>query len=412
MGLDPTEPSVNQQIVPLNFRELTKTYKKDINFHRCECSKNKAILSFKYDELTFKVNFIQILVIILSTTMTFIESMKPYIMFGENAVSMLTIIFSTTIALVVSINKYLKMDEQKELVRQSLDNHVFIINKFRRTYNALDNFERKNEDALVWSKIVNNYENEIFSNYINIRENFDSLISFKESIYYKNRYKKQLLRLELTNNEISLINQFKSTEKAIPHEFLKPISNLKRWLCCIKERESVDYEKFMLNLYSKSSPKPDDAQADQLFNTQTFSDNDPNIQPLINDESGFYDSGQQEREDMYVRSAPANAGQDYDVYARSSVNVDLNLERAHAENEKLRAHNRALISENRSLQRELGRFGRDNAALETKILDLEDENYALREKIGRLDAEFTRQMEEVNKLNRELTEQIERTTSV
>ena len=58
-------------------------------------------------------------------------------------------------------------------------------------------------------KIMNNYENEIFDNYINIRENFDTLLSFKKTIYYKNKYKQLFLELERTNCEIELINEYR-----------------------------------------------------------------------------------------------------------------------------------------------------------------------------------------------------------
>ena len=62
-------------------KEKTKQHKlihrlKDLRRHT---KKNKAILSFKYDNLNFKINIVQISVIIISTVITFIETIKTQI---------------------------------------------------------------------------------------------------------------------------------------------------------------------------------------------------------------------------------------------------------------------------------------------------------------------------------------------
>ena len=225
----------------MNLKVINKKYIDDINFHRKQCSKNKALLSFKYEELNFKTNIIQITIIILSTGITFIETMKSYYDLNSNFYNTIIIIFSTMVALIMSIFRFLKFDERRENLKKSIEDHVFIINKFRKTFNQLENaiFKGNNNDEELM-KIMNNYENEIFDNYINIRENFDTLFSFKESIYYKNKYKQLFLELERTNGEIELINKYRNKIGVI--DYIYP-SVFQRFFCCKKKK--LKYNTFL-----------------------------------------------------------------------------------------------------------------------------------------------------------------------
>ena len=76
--------------------------------------KNKALLSFKYDHISSKINFVQVSVIVISTAITFIETIKSKYSFDEAAETLLPIIFSTYIALVLAVVRFFKLDEKKE----------------------------------------------------------------------------------------------------------------------------------------------------------------------------------------------------------------------------------------------------------------------------------------------------------
>jgi hypothetical protein len=220
---------------------INKKYIDDINFHRKQCSKNKALLSFKYDDINLKTNVIQITIILLSTGITFIETIKSYYDLNSNFYNTIIIIFSTLIALIMAIFRFLKYDEKRENIKKAIEDHVFIINKFRKTFNQLENAKLKgnnNDDEMM--KILNNYESEIFDNYISIRENFDTIFSFKESIYYKNKYKELFLELERTNGEIELINKFRNKIRNV--DYIYP-SFLKRIFCCKKKK--LKYNAFL-----------------------------------------------------------------------------------------------------------------------------------------------------------------------
>ena len=65
---------------------------KDLRRHT---KKNKAILSFKYDNLNFKINIVQISVIIISTVITFIETLKTQYELEDKFWNIIPIILAT-----------------------------------------------------------------------------------------------------------------------------------------------------------------------------------------------------------------------------------------------------------------------------------------------------------------------------
>ena len=76
--------------------------------------KNKALLSLKYDDIANRINFVQVSVIIVSTCITFLETIKTKYTIDENVGTLLPIIFSTYIALVLACVRFFKLDEKKK----------------------------------------------------------------------------------------------------------------------------------------------------------------------------------------------------------------------------------------------------------------------------------------------------------
>ena len=209
-----------------------------IDFHRKSSSKNKAMLSFKYDELTLKVTIIQIIIILFSTAISFIEALKNHYALNENIFNVVIVTLSTSVALIMAVYRFLKFEEKKENVKNAIQDHVFIINKFRKIYSQIESVKEKPDYVERFNKIVDNFENETFDNYISIRENFDTIFSFKDSIYYKNKYKKNLLKLEKANNEIELIDDYKHDKVK-----MKEASLFEKIFCCISHK--IDYDAFI-----------------------------------------------------------------------------------------------------------------------------------------------------------------------
>lgn len=233
------------ELLPLNeafdLDKKCKKYIETVTSHRKQCSKNKALLSFKYDELTLKVTIIQIIIIIFSTTISFLESLKSHFSLNDKLFNIITILLSTSVALIMAIYRFLKYEETKENVKKALEDHVFIINKFRKTQYQLENIKNKTDSEERFDKLVENFENEIFENYISIRENFDTIFTFKDSIYYKNKYKRNLLKLEKANNEIEIIDDYKRDDI----NYKKKSWCIKNIFCCVKPE--IDYNAFIEN---------------------------------------------------------------------------------------------------------------------------------------------------------------------
>ena len=237
---------------------LHEKYVNIINFHRKHSSKNKAILSFKYDELTLRVNIIQIVIIFFSTGISFLESVKNYFILNEQIFNVITIVLSTSIALIMAIYRFLKYEEEKETVKNAIQDHVFIINKFRKIYSQLENIKDKPDYLEKFNKIIDNFENETFDNYISIRENFDTIFSFNDSIYYKNKYKNNLLKLEKINNEIELIDDYKRDDI-----IYKTKSNCISYLFCCKKPE-IDYDVFIENGKKKKQDEKEEREKSEM----------------------------------------------------------------------------------------------------------------------------------------------------
>ena len=207
-----------------DFEERKKNKIDEIECYTKNARKNRALLSYKYDALKFRMNILQVLIIIISTMITFLEAIKTHYEFDETSFNVATITMSTIIAFIMAIYRFFRIEENKENIKQSLESHVFIINKLLKITHCMNNFRLTDSNITEWQQLELNYDGEIFDNYIAIKEKFDALFSFQDSIYYKRKYKRDFLELEFTNREIQLVDHFKEVKH---NEF---VLRLKGWL--------------------------------------------------------------------------------------------------------------------------------------------------------------------------------------
>ena len=185
--------------------EITNCYKKknvlidSINKLIKSNRKNKALLSLKYDNLTNKINFIQVSVIIVSTAITFIETIKSKYEINDIIGTLLPIIFPTYIALVLAIIRFFNLDEKKEEISKTIQNFNFIINKLRKTLNTINLFEISADSIDNWYMICSNYENDTYDFIVLTKESYDNIMPFKHVNYYKKKYRKILLDNKFIN---------------------------------------------------------------------------------------------------------------------------------------------------------------------------------------------------------------------
>jgi hypothetical protein len=223
--------------------------------------KNKALLSFKYDHISSRINFVQVSVIIISTAITFIETIKAKYSFDETAETLLPIIFSTYIALVLAIVRFFKLDEKKEEVSKTIQNFTFLINKFRKTLNSVIVYEIEESTYEGWRSLISNYETETYDFYITTRESFDNIMPFKDLIYYKTKFRREFLEHAFLTKDIKMIED----NKKMKHAKYNTRENMFTYICksifCCKKRKILfdDFIQDAENLLDENKERIDTA---------------------------------------------------------------------------------------------------------------------------------------------------------
>ena len=208
--------------------------------------KNKAILSFKYDHLNLIINTMQILIILISACLTLMESIKTYYNSENEAIDITAILFTSFIGIIMTLYRFLKLENKKERTGTILENYHLILNKLHRVRNTMNNMVIKPDNLEEWAIIAYNFTTEILTTYITIKESFDNSLTYKEIIYYKDKYSKFLLKEKFVGNELKTIYNFKE----MPHtEFMKSSK-----ICGVKGKK-IDYNKFIQEFDDENTKK-------------------------------------------------------------------------------------------------------------------------------------------------------------
>ena len=135
--------------------------------HNC-----RLVLYLKYENLSYKISTIQVLVIIASTIITFFETLKKQMHINNRDLRVISISLSTFIAMSLSIARYLKMDESKENIYKLLQQFATVekeLKVLKVDFNTCDDTEKK--------RITDNY-NDAFTL-------FNTILTYNENIYYR-----------------------------------------------------------------------------------------------------------------------------------------------------------------------------------------------------------------------------------
>lgn len=111
--------------------EQLKSYKSILKREKRKFIDNKCILGLKYQTIKRKVNFIQISVICVSTVITFIETIKQYVMVLNFFETIVPILLSTYIGLILAISRFYKFEDNKEAISKLDEKLAFIINRIK-----------------------------------------------------------------------------------------------------------------------------------------------------------------------------------------------------------------------------------------------------------------------------------------
>ena len=198
------------------------------------------LVEMKNTEYKSCYNCVNISIIIMSTLLTFLESFKAiYInkitendqnLFIKYTFDMLPIGIGSIITCSASILKFKKYQEKMENICKILESASISIINLKKTREKLvfcDNLEKYNN-------IYNNFNNDIYENYINISQSFDRILKKKDydinlSDIYLTEY-----RIKKLNNEreyFSNMTDIDDKTKEIIQNKLNNTPNKKK--CCI-----------------------------------------------------------------------------------------------------------------------------------------------------------------------------------
>ena len=194
-----------------------------------ECKSNKRLLDIKYANLTNKVNYIQISVIVLSTLSGFLQSTKEYFHTPDNTVSVCGISISTYISLILSVSKYYKFDETKEAIHNLREKYGNLHNKIEFRMDVLGPYTNyklwEHQDVIMKLQEWNILKKTMEEEYISLIEMKQTLTTKFESIMDSKSRNKNYIKdreLVLSNRE----KLFKSMEKHYDLENRIKIKNI------------------------------------------------------------------------------------------------------------------------------------------------------------------------------------------
>lgn len=179
-----------------------KKKKFEINENMLELGLNKKVLlELKYHELTSKIGWIQISIIIASTAITFIQTADGVFVFPEAFIAtIVSISLSTYVALILAISRFFKFDELKEQIVNLLSTYALYINKLKiRKQILIDhNFDYYKRDIdheyNEWNKLKDVFEKDGSAELkVSIDNEIDMLLTKKDEL----KYREEMITLQL-----------------------------------------------------------------------------------------------------------------------------------------------------------------------------------------------------------------------
>ena len=277
---------------------LQKKSKLDVLYKEIDYfQKSKSILVLKISQLGFYINIIQISVIMVSSIITFFESIKSVIILDNIISTIIPIIASTYIALSLSMARFFKLDSRKEELGNAIEKYGFIISRLKSKRRIMTNFDFKNKEITKWQLLLENYDKDGIEDIITkTTEESNILITLKEYVYYQNIFFKLKLQRALQN-----FNQTKIPDKENMEKYLE-LGNLNLYKkkkcnnyickilcgCCCKT--TIDYRGIYDKLIRSERIKENsDKMEEKIHQTIEIKNEKPDYS-IINKNSKLFDS--------------------------------------------------------------------------------------------------------------------------
>jgi len=211
---------------------------------------DKELIGLKYETIRARVNFIQISVIVVSTIITFLETIKEKVGIA-NSISMTIapIILSTYIGLALAISRFFKLDDRKEELCKLDETMAFCMSGLRHRMRDIDRMkpltaEQTMEAILQCDQMLDDQNKDGLEETIGgCKQKLDLAINLSEKVKYKN----MLLKINL-NKYIAEDNKKNLKEhrnQLSLYTYKSDVCCLWKYLCCdfnTCRREFIDVE--------------------------------------------------------------------------------------------------------------------------------------------------------------------------
>lgn len=192
---------------------------------------NKYVIGLKYQNIKSKINFIQLSVMVLSTAITFIESLKEHFSLSEVTSTIIPIVLSTYIALVLAISRFYRFEEQKENLSKLFEKHAFVINRIKyKTRLIKANLPVQPKDNKQLNDLLMSFDKDGLDEVITqSMQEMDSILPLREKLHFEN----MLVKLHIDRKVLKRNLENLERHEENMNEYKSKVSTLWYYLCCL-----------------------------------------------------------------------------------------------------------------------------------------------------------------------------------
>lgn len=212
--------NINDENEVLKVKKVKHYKLKKFKNHLDYCKTTRNVTLLKYHDLAFIINIIQISVIVVSTCITFFETIREDIDIDEDKQRVMAVVLSTYIALIVAISRFLKFDEKKEQFSKLSEKWNQTINKMRIMQYEVESLDSYHLNPSEMKKDIHKILNPQYREDISIVDNeTDNLLNMKEKTHYKNLLMNMRLDDQILDRHDTLFYIYKRLQHVVGFNF-------------------------------------------------------------------------------------------------------------------------------------------------------------------------------------------------
>lgn len=195
---------------------------------------SKYIIGLKYDNIQFKLTIVQISVIVVSTSIAFMETLQNTFQLSSSLSAIIPIILSTYTALVVAISRFYRLEDIKEGLSKLFERHAFIINRIKHKRRMIhlhgpwDDPMHVTNDAV--EKMLNTLESDGLEEVMTqSMQDMDIMIQYTERLYFENILVKMHIDKKVLKDNLSKLDVYENNLNL----YKQKVSMLRYYLCCL-----------------------------------------------------------------------------------------------------------------------------------------------------------------------------------